>query len=60
MEMTRAWEVEDAAALAYAREDVEGLVPKVALLKGEPVEACRALEVAKELGGVVQLVRHVG
>jgi hypothetical protein len=42
MELTRAQEVEDAAVLASAHEDVEGLIRKVTLLKGEPAEARRA------------------
>jgi hypothetical protein len=41
-------EAENAAALASAREDAEGLVRKIALLEGELVEARRAREVAEE------------
>jgi hypothetical protein len=40
MELTRAWEVEDVAALVSAREDTEGLVRKVTLLKGELAKVC--------------------
>jgi hypothetical protein len=40
-------EAENAAALALAHEDVEGLVWKVTLLEGELAEARRAREVAK-------------
>jgi hypothetical protein len=35
-------EVENTATLAYAHEEVEGLVQKVTLLEGEPAKACRA------------------
>jgi hypothetical protein len=48
MELTRAWEVEDAAALASVHEDAEGLGRKVALLEGELAEARWAREVAEE------------
>jgi hypothetical protein len=48
MELTRPWEVEDDMALAYAHEDAEGLVQKVAHLEGELVEARRAEEVAED------------
>jgi hypothetical protein len=47
-ELTQAWEVEDAAVLASAREDAEGLVWRVTLLKGELVEVPQAREVAEE------------
>jgi hypothetical protein len=40
--------VEDAAVLASAREDAEGLVWRVTLLKGELVEVPQAREVAEE------------
>jgi hypothetical protein len=39
MELTRVQEVEDVRVLASAREHVEGLVRKVALLEGELTEA---------------------
>jgi hypothetical protein len=48
MELTQAREVDDAAALASACEDVEGLVWKVTLLEGELAEVRRAQKVAKE------------
>jgi hypothetical protein len=41
-------ETENAVALVFAREDVEGLVWNVALLKGELAEARQAREVAEE------------
>jgi hypothetical protein len=41
-------EVENAAELAFAREDASGFVQRVALLKGELAEACCAREVAEE------------
>jgi hypothetical protein len=41
-ELTRVREAEITVAPASAHEDVEGLVWKVALLKGELVEACQA------------------
>jgi hypothetical protein len=41
-------EVENATLLASAREDVESLVRKVALLKGELAEVPRAREVAED------------
>jgi hypothetical protein len=40
-------EVENTATLAYAHEEVEGLVQKVTLLEGEPAKACRAREMAE-------------
>jgi predicted DNA-binding antitoxin AbrB/MazE fold protein len=40
--------VEDAVALASAREDAEDLVQKVTLPEGELVEVLQALEVAEE------------
>jgi hypothetical protein len=42
MELTRAWEVENAVVLASTHEDAEGLTWKVTLLEGELVEVCRA------------------
>jgi hypothetical protein len=48
VELTRAWEVENTTALASAREDAEGLVRKVTLLKGELTELHRAWEVVEE------------
>jgi hypothetical protein len=47
-ELTRAREVEDTTVLASAHEDAEGLVQKVALLKGELAEARQAREVAEK------------
>jgi hypothetical protein len=47
-ELTRAQEVKHEMVLASAHEDVEGLVQKVTLLKGELAEARRAWEVAEE------------
>jgi hypothetical protein len=41
-------EVEDATTLVSTREDVEGLVRKVSLLKGELTEARWAREVTEE------------
>jgi hypothetical protein len=41
-------EVENAVALASAREDAEGLVWKAVVLKGELMEAREAREVAEE------------
>jgi hypothetical protein len=41
-------EAESVAALAFAHEEVEGLVQKIAVLEGELAEACRAREVAEE------------
>jgi ribonuclease D len=41
-------EVENAAALAYAHEDVEGLVPKITLLQGVRAVERRARELAEE------------
>jgi hypothetical protein len=41
-------EAENAMPLASAREDVEGLARKIALLEGEPVEVRRAQELAEE------------
>jgi hypothetical protein len=43
-----AWEVESVAVLAPAWGDADGLIRKVALLKGELVEARRAWDVAGE------------
>jgi hypothetical protein len=48
MELTQAWEVEDVAALVSAREDTEGLVRKVTLLKGELAEVRQTQEVVEE------------
>jgi hypothetical protein len=48
IELTQAREVEDAVALASAREDAEDLVQKVTLPEGELVEVLQALEVAEE------------
>jgi hypothetical protein len=47
-ESTQALEAENAVVLASAREDVEGLVRKVALLEGELVEVRRAREAIEE------------
>jgi hypothetical protein len=47
-ELTQAWEVEDAASLASARKDAEGLVRKVTLLEGKLAEARWVKEVAEE------------
>jgi hypothetical protein len=47
-EPTRAWEVENAAALASSREDVVGLVWKVALLEGDLAEVHRVWEAVEE------------
>jgi hypothetical protein len=41
------WEAENTVALAPTHEDIEGLVQKVTLLKGELSEACQAREVAE-------------
>jgi hypothetical protein len=38
IELTQAWEVENVMVLASVREDVEGLIYKVALLEGEIVD----------------------
>jgi hypothetical protein len=43
-----AQEAENIAVLVSVRKDVEALVRRVALLKGELAEACQAREVAKE------------
>jgi hypothetical protein len=42
MESSPAWEMENVVVLASVREDAEGLIHKVALLKGDLVEAHRA------------------
>jgi hypothetical protein len=41
-------EAENAAALAFAHEDAEGLVRKITLLEGELTDERRAHELAKE------------
>jgi hypothetical protein len=38
IELTQAWEVENVMVLASVREDVEGIICKVALLEGEIVD----------------------
>jgi hypothetical protein len=48
VEPTRVWEVKNAAPLASAREDTEGLVQKVAFLKGELAEVRRVWEVVEQ------------
>jgi hypothetical protein len=47
-ELTQAQEVEDTVALASTCEDADGLIQKVALLKGELTKTRRAWEVAEE------------
>jgi hypothetical protein len=46
-------EMENITTLAYAREDEEGLIQKIALLEGELAEARRAREVAEEKSRVL-------
>jgi hypothetical protein len=48
MGSSRVREMESVAVLASVEVDAEGLLRKVALLKGELVEACRAREVPEE------------
>jgi hypothetical protein len=56
-ESTRSWEVENAAILAFAQEDGEGLARKVTLLEGELVEVRQAL--VRDGAWKMQLVRRV-
>jgi hypothetical protein len=39
--LTRAWEVDNVMALAFAREDAEGLIREITLLEGELVGRVR-------------------
>jgi hypothetical protein len=48
MGSSRVREVESATVLVFARGDAEGLIRKVSLLKGEPVEGCQARDVVGE------------
>jgi hypothetical protein len=48
VELTRMQDVENVTMLASAQEDAEGLVRKVAVLKGELAKVHRAREVPKE------------
>jgi ribonuclease D len=45
--------MENIVTLAYAHEDEEGLIQKIALLEGELAEARRAREVAEEKSRVL-------
>jgi hypothetical protein len=41
MGLSQVWEMESVAVLAFVWGNVEGLIPKVALIEGELVQACR-------------------